>query len=277
MKQDYNLKISEKIFSKKQELIKQKTNLNSHQVSSNLDSHLHQWRENIIEIYANSLTEDLDTSFNTLKEWGYEAVDTLVNYNLPLEIALEEVWDYRDSIGEIIKEEAVRYDLTIPQFYEILSKFESVVDRAVHWLSISYTRKFYTRINSAEATALELSIPVIKISETIGVLPLIGDIDTKRAQELMDKALTRGSELGLEHLVIDLSGVPIIDTMVANRIFKVVESLSLLGIEAILTGVRPEIAQTMVHLGIKISHIPVTSSLQAAMGKLLKAKPSLTE
>ncbi|MBT2680498.1 STAS domain-containing protein [Bacillus sp. ISL-35] len=269
---DYLQSISDKILLEKQRLIEHKTQLDSHQTSFKIDSQLQEWRENIINIYALSVTSDLETSFQVLKEWGQEAVDTLVNYNLPLEIALDEVRDYRNLIGHIIKEEAVELNLPIAEFYDLLSDFDSVVDRAVHWLSISYTRMFYTRIMVAEASALELSIPVIKISNQIGVLPIIGDIDTQRAQELMNKALMKSSELSLEHLIIDLSGVPIIDTMVADRIFKVVRALSLLGVNTILSGIRPEIAQTMVNLGVNVSDIPVTSSVHMAMERLLKVK-----
>ena len=269
---DYLQNISDKILLEKQRLIEHKTRLNSHQTSTRIDSQLQEWRENIVDIYALSVASDLETSFNVLKEWGREAVDTLVNYNLPLEIALDEVRDYRNLIGHIIKDEAIELNLPIAEFYELLSDFDAVVDRAVHWLSISYTRMFYTRINIAEASALELSIPVIKISDKIGVLPIIGDIDTQRAQELMNKALLKGSELSLEHLIIDLSGVPIIDTMVADRLFKVVRALSLLGIDTTLSGIRPEIAQTMVNLGVDVSDIPVTSNLHMAMERLLKVK-----
>ncbi|MCM3124462.1 STAS domain-containing protein [Mesobacillus sp. AQ2] len=269
---DFLQKISDKILLEKQRLIKHKTQLNSHQTSTRIDSQLQEWRENIVDIYALSVASDLETTFEVLKEWGREAVDTLVNYNLPLEIALDEVRDYRNLIGHIIKDEAIELNLPIADFYELLSDFDAVVDRAVHWLSISYTRMFYTRINVAEASALELSIPVIKISDKIGVLPIIGDIDTQRAQELMNKALMKSSEYSLEHLIIDLSGVPIIDTMVADRIFKVVRALSLLGINTILSGIRPEIAQTMVNLGVNVSDIPVTSDLHMAMERLLKVK-----
>lgn len=265
-------RVSNKILSEKQLLIKQKTQLHSHQTNTNFDSQLQKWRENIIDIYASSIVSDLDSSFEILKEWGQEAVDTLVNYNLPLEIALDEVRDYRNLIGHLIKDESIKLNLPIADFYELLSDFDAVVDRAVHWLSISYTRRFYNRINIAEATALELSIPVIKVSDKIGILPLIGDIDTKRAQELMNKALSKGSELSLQHIIIDLSGVPIIDTMVADEILKVVRALSLLGINTILSGIRPEIAQSMVNLGINISGILVTSSLQLALESLHKVK-----
>ncbi|PFA62961.1 anti-anti-sigma factor [Bacillus sp. AFS015802] len=267
-KRTYMKAICDKVLSQKQELIEQKDNLRSNSYS-NIESKLHSWREDIIDIYAKSIESDLDTAFQKLQEWGSEALDTLVNYNLPLEVALDEVRDYRNLIGTIIKDEAAAYNLTFDQFYDLISNFDAVVDRAVHWLSMSYTRRFTTRINAAEATALELSIPVIKITNQVGVLPLIGDIDTERAQELMDKALSKGNELSLEHLVIDLSGVPIIDTMVADRIFKVVDALSLIGIETILSGIRPEIAQTMTHLGIDSSHISVTSNLHVALKEFM--------
>ncbi|OES45834.1 STAS domain-containing protein [Domibacillus iocasae] len=266
----YVVDISNKILSLRDQLIKEKANLDSNQVHANIEKHLKSWRKNLVEIYAYSISRDMDATFSILREWGDEAVDTLVNLNLPLDIALDEVRDYRNLIGLIIKDEAIKYDLSFDQFYEILSRFGAVVDRAVHWLSMSYTRKFLTRINAAEAVALELSIPVIKVAETVGVLPLIGDIDTKRAQELMDKAMAKSSELSLEYIVIDLSGVPIIDTMVADRIFKVINGLSLLGIKALLTGIRPEIAQTMINLGVNVntSDIPVYSSLQKALKSL---------
>lgn len=262
--------ISNKILSLRDQLINEKANLDSNPVYANIEKYLKSWRENLVEIYAYSISRDMDVTFSILREWGNEAVDTLVNLNMPLDIALDEVRDYRNLIGLIIKDEAVKYDLSFDQFYEILSRFDAVVDRAVHWLSISYTRKFLTRINAAEAVALELSIPVIKVNETVGVLPLIGDIDTKRAQELMDKALTKSSELSLEYIVIDLSGVPIIDTMVADRIFKVINALSLLGVKTLLAGIRPEIAQTMINLGVNVntSDIRVYSSLQKALKSL---------
>jgi rsbT co-antagonist protein RsbR len=86
----------------------------------------------------------------------------------------------------------------------------------------------------------------------------------------MGQALSKGANLSLEYLIIDLSGVPIIDTMVADRIFKVIDSLTLLGIKPILTGIRPEIAQTMVQLGIDFSSVRTYSSLQNALVDIKK-------
>ena len=82
-RQTYTKAICEKVLSQKQELIVQKDNLRSSEYR-NIESKLHSWREDIIDMYAKSIESDLDTAFEQLKEWGSEAVDTLVNFNLPL-------------------------------------------------------------------------------------------------------------------------------------------------------------------------------------------------
>jgi rsbT co-antagonist protein RsbR len=260
--------IAQSIIKLKDEMADQRAFDNKDNYSNAISGELKEWRHNLINIYAQSITESLDTSYDHINKWGEQAVNLLIDLDLPLDIAIEEIRNYRDKIGKIISEEAEAQQLTYIEFYNVLSRFNSVVDRAVHWLSISYSKKYYSRIYAAESVALELSVPVIKVTDTIGILPLVGDIDTKRAHELMDKALIKGSELGLDHIILDLSGVPIIDTMVADRIFKVIDALGLSGIHAILTGIRPEIAQTMINLGINISTIPIYSSLHIAMKAL---------
>jgi rsbT co-antagonist protein RsbR len=260
--------IAEAILSLKENMVDQRAVDNHDNYSSKISKDLKVWRHNLIDIYAQSINNDLETSYEKFKKWGEQAVDLLIELDLPLDIAIEEIRNYRNRIGKIIRDEVEKQQLSYTEFYDVLSRFNSVVDRAVHWLSISYSKKYYSRIHAAESVALELSVPVIKVTETIGILPLVGDIDTKRAHELMDKALVKGSQLGLDHIILDLSGVPIIDTMVADRIFKVIDALGLSGISAILTGIRPEIAQTMINLGINISNIPIYSSLHIAMKAL---------
>jgi rsbT co-antagonist protein RsbR len=252
------------IINQKEVLAKERFSAD-HNVYSTIDNEkLLSWRFKLIQIYAQSVSDDIENSYINLKEWGNDTVNLLVDMSLPLDTAIEEVRFYRNTIGKIIKDEAISQKFSLDLFYEVLTRFDSVVDRAVHWLSLSYNRMYSLRIGAAEATALELSIPVIKITETIGVIPLVGDIDTKRANELMDKALTLSMKYDLDHVIIDLSGVPIIDTMVADQIFKVVEALKLVGITVCLSGIRSEIAQTMVQLGINFKNLSTFSSLHQA-------------
>ncbi|WP_026695387.1 STAS domain-containing protein [Peribacillus kribbensis] len=262
---DIMRKIADKVRSLKEQLAIQRFNADKNIYSEINDEKLRSWREELIRIFADSISESIEETYSHLTEWGNNSVHLLVDLNLPLDLAIEEVRFYRDTIGELIKDESMKNHLSLEEFYVLISRFDSVVDRAVHWLSLSYTKTYIARIQAAEMTALELSIPMVRITEDIGILPIIGDIDTKRAQDLMEKALNYGTSLGLSFVIIDLSGVPMIDTMVANHLFKVIDALKLVGVKVALTGIRPEIAQTMVSLGIRLEGVTSFSSLQNAM------------
>lgn len=249
----------------KEFLVKQKSDSDFNLYSKEVNKELQTWREELIDIFINSLSIDLESTYNHLTLWGNKGVNLLIESNLSIETGIGEVRFYRNTVGEIIKTESIRNNVSISDFYEIISKLDAIVDQAIHFLSLNYSKINYARISAAEITAMELSIPVIQITEKMGVLPLVGDIDTKRSQELMEKALNSAVELHLSHIFIDLSGVPIIDTMVANHIINVIEALKLVGVQAILSGLRPEIAQTMVHLGINMEQIVTYSSLHKAI------------
>ncbi|MFD0049693.1 STAS domain-containing protein [Actinomycetes bacterium NPDC127524] len=258
-------RITETIKSNKEVLALQRKNDNSGTYTVKPNKALKKWRENLIEIYANSIFKDKQDTFEQLKKWGDNVVHLLVDMQLPLDLAIEEVRYYRKTIGIIIKDECIAYQFDLNSFFEVISRFDSVVDQAIHWLSLSYARSHAASLIVAEKAVYELSIPLVRVTEEIGVLPLVGDLDTRRAQQLMERALSLGTEYNLKVIIIDLSGVPIIDTMVADQIFKVVASLKLIGISARLTGIRPEIAQTMVNIGIDFKDIHTFSSLHLAV------------
>lgn len=266
--------ISQNVLALKEQLVQQQFNLEKDHYSKQDNQSLHHWRINLVEIYAYSIAGDLDKTFTRLKEWGTDEVSLLVNLGLSLETAINEVRFYRDTIGEILKIESIKNHFSLEEFYGVISRFDAVVDRAVYWLTTSYSRTYDSRILAAESVALELSIPVIKVTKEVGILPLVGDIDTRRAEQLMDTALLQGTRLELQYLIIDLSGVPIIDTMVANQIFNVISALKLTGIRTTLTGIRPEIAQTMTNIGIKVEGVPTYASLHQAMKKLFPCEIS---
>nr|WP_249292419.1 STAS domain-containing protein [Metabacillus flavus] len=123
------------------------------------------------------------------------------------------------------------------------------------------------KISSAQHAVDELSIPVVKIEEGIGILPVIGDIDTRRAQLLMVTALEKSAEFKLEYLILDLSGVPVIDTMVAQQIFQVLEALRISGVTSKISGIRPELAITMTQLGVNFE-VQSFSSLHQAIASI---------
>ncbi|WEA47115.1 STAS domain-containing protein [Priestia aryabhattai] len=223
------------------------------------------FRLDLLTIYADSILVEKDIAADMIKDWGENLSALLVNRGLPLDLALDEISYYRDIIGEIIKDEANHKKLSLNVFYEIISHFNTIVDDAVQWVSKSYLEDYTKQIKHAQYAIDELSVPIVRMTEETGILPLVGDLDTKRAQILMENALAKGSEYHLKWLIIDLSAVPIIDTMVADQLFKVIAGLQLIGVRVVLSGIRSEIAQTMVSLGITIDHIKTFGSLHQAV------------
>ncbi|WDL87746.1 STAS domain-containing protein [Priestia aryabhattai] len=260
----------EKLHAIKETILQRKENLAENKrldlaTSHNIYTELTTFRLDLLTTYANSLLVEKEAANEVMAQWGNNMANLLVNHGLPLNLALEEISYYRDVIGEIIKEEAKNNDFSLDAFYQIISHFNSIVDNAIQFVSKSYVKDYTEKINYAQYAIDELSVPVVRMTEEIGILPLVGDLDTKRAQYLMESALEKGSQYKLKWLIIDLSAVPIIDTMVADQLFKVIAGLQLIGIEVVISGIRPEIAQTMVNLGIKIEEVRSFSSLHQAV------------
>lgn len=111
----------------------------------------------------------------------------------------------------------------------------------------------------------EISTPVIQVWDGILALPIIGTLDSARTQVVMENLLQRIVETGSSIAILDISGVPAVDSLVAQHLIKTVSATRLMGAECIISGIRPEIAQTVVHLGIDLSGILTKASLASAL------------
>ena len=112
---------------------------------------------------------------------------------------------------------------------------------------------------------LESGTPVLQIWENILVAPLIGTLDSNRTQLFMEKLLQEIVRTGSEFALIDITGVPTVDSMTSQHLIETISAVKMLGAMVVLTGVRPEIAQSLVHLGIDMSDITTRSSLSAGL------------
>jgi rsbT co-antagonist protein RsbR len=117
---------------------------------------------------------------------------------------------------------------------------------------------------------LELSTPVVKLWEGILALPMIGTLDSARTQVVMESLLQKIVETGSEIAIIDITGVPTVDTLVAQHLLKTVTALRLMGAECIISGIRPQIAQTIVHLGVDLQGVVTKANLADALAVALK-------
>ncbi len=111
----------------------------------------------------------------------------------------------------------------------------------------------------------EISIPVIPVHDEILVLPLVGMIDTARSGRIMETLLTGVQQHGAKVVIIDITGVPVVDTGVANHLIRATQAATLLGAHCVLVGVSPEVAQTLVQLGVNLSALVTLSNLQAGV------------
>src|SRR2546422_3516342 len=111
---------------------------------------------------------------------------------------------------------------------------------------------------------LELSTPVVKLWDGILALPMIGTLDSARTQVVMESLLQRIVETGSEIAIIDITGVPTVDTLVAQHLLKTVTAARLMGADCIISGIRPQIAQTIVHLGVDLGTVTTKATLAAA-------------
>jgi rsbT co-antagonist protein RsbR len=117
---------------------------------------------------------------------------------------------------------------------------------------------------------LELSTPVVKLWEGILALPIIGTLDSARTQVVMESLLQRIVETGSEVAIIDITGVPTVDTLTAQHLLKTVTAARLMGADCIISGIRPQIAQTIVYLGIDLSDVTTKATLADAFSMALK-------
>jgi rsbT co-antagonist protein RsbR len=138
-----------------------------------------------------------------------------------------------------------------------------------------YTTECYQQtrdeiISRQQSELLELSTPVVNLWDNILALPLVGTLDSARTQVVMETLLQRIVETGAEIAIIDITGVPTVDTLVAQHLLKTVAATRLMGADCIISGIRPQIAQTIVHLGVDLGEVMTKATLADAFAVALK-------
>jgi len=145
-----------------------------------------------------------------------------------------------------------------------------LVDRAAQYTVDAYQRSREEIIHRQQQELLELSTPVVKLWEGVLAVPMIGTLDSARTQLVMETLLQRIVETGSELAIVDITGVPTVDTLVAQHLLKTVTAIRLMGADCIISGIRPQIAQTIVHLGIDLQGIVTKATLADALALALK-------
>lgn len=146
----------------------------------------------------------------------------------------------------------------------------TAVDSIAQYTVSTFQRTREDIIRRQQEDLLELSTPVVKLWDGVLAVPMIGVLDSNRTQMVMETLLQTIVETGSELAIIDITGVPTVDTLVAQHLLKTVAAIRLMGADCIISGIRPQIAQTIVHLGIDLREITTKATLADALALALR-------
>ncbi|MCA0173873.1 STAS domain-containing protein [Bacillus sp. RAR_GA_16] len=205
--------------------------------------------------------------FNEFDDWVKEVGRDPEHLNTPTHLIMREFQRTREQYMDFIEEYSRTTENLVSQKsldiwkLAIIEAIDVVMTRVVEEKSNHLTAK----IEEQQQTINELSSPLIDLPDGKALLPLVGDIDSDRATAIFENTLEGCTTKRVDHLFIDLSGVYLVDTRVAQQIFQLITGLKLIGVTATLSGIRPEIAQTAVQLGIDFGEVRITSNLAQAI------------
>lgn len=214
--------------------------------------------------------EEEGSFFREFKQWSEELARDQKHLSTPVHYVVREFMNTKKVFISYLKKYYLLNsdEITLDQLFSWLEIVSKVANLSIYIYIDEAHKNTMRQIEAQKSVINELSSPVILLLNKTALLPLIGDIDTTRSKLILENTLTQCSEMEIEHLCIDLSGVAIIDTMVAHEIFKLIQTLNLIGVESTLSGIRPEIAHTAVQLGLDFDGIRTTSSLAHALEEI---------
>lgn len=227
----------------------------------NYDFHIH-----LCEVFVKEESIFLED----FQKWIHTIAQDPHHLNTPIQYIIREFFRVREQYLSFIKEFVAIHEGTYTT--EMIDRWNNIIIKAFDKVILSFVEEhqYYAeqRLLAQQELIQELSCPVIALYNNTAMLPLVGEIDTRRAKFMIDNTLKQCVKLGAELLVIDLSGVVMIDTMVAQQIFHLVTALKLIGIKTILSGIRPEIAQTAVQLGLDFRNVETYATLNQALSSM---------
>jgi rsbT co-antagonist protein RsbR len=177
------------------------------------------------------------------------------------------IYSLKDSLLLFLQE---TYGTRAKQLNEAIIQVSRLVDRLGLMAFDIFNERSQRLIRQQQQEILELSTPVIHMWEGILVVPLVGTLDSVRAQQVMENLLHEIADTGYDVVILDIAGVSTVDTLVAQYLLKTISAARLMGAECIISGISPAIAQTIVQLGIDLPAVKTTSTLAGALKAAFK-------
>ncbi|KAB7667622.1 STAS domain-containing protein [Bacillus sp. B1-b2] len=225
-----------------------------------------EWNAKLFSILGEALKDNKNAT--EVQHWSEKTGKAFVDHLVPLQSALRSLSIYRNIIWDVFTEELEQKSFAPITMLDVGKIIDPILDEISAIIGHIYEQSNTQKMKMAYSALEELSVPVVPIAKETAIIPLIGEIDTRRSQLILEVALQESANLKIEYLILDISGVPIVDTMVADNLFKVVHALDLIGVKSIISGIRPEIAQTIISLGIDFSQVTTCANLHTALASI---------
>ena len=168
----------------------------------------------------------------------------------------------RDVYGRFI---FTKYKQDVTKLYKFLDIYEPIANKILNIVALAFVQERERVINEQQLSMLALSTPVLQIRDQILVVPLIGTIDSARAAQIVEQLLNSIVDSQASIVIIDITGVPVIDTAVANHLIKTIQATKMLGADTIISGISPANAQTLVSLGVDLTMMTTKGTLRSGM------------
>ena len=213
----------------------------------------------------------LNANDNFLKIFGYR-LDEVVgkHHRMFCEPGYAESTDYAEfwrrlGTGEYDADEFKRVDKNGSEIW-LQASYNPIMDADGKPVKVvKFASDITTEVQKRSLALLEMSTPVTKIWDGVLFAPIVGIVDSKRSVDIMNKALSSIADTRASTLLLDISGVAVVDTAVANHLIKIARAAVLMGCKTIISGISPAIAQTIAELGIDLGAIQTTSTIESAL------------
>jgi rsbT co-antagonist protein RsbR len=216
----------------------------------------------VTAVYDNYVDALETGSVETLQAYARDLSDRIIPRGVETHEVLGIVLLLRDVLA---RELFVRYQSDPDQLNRVLDIYEPAANRVAVTVGVSFVEQRERIIREQQAAIRELSTPVLRVRDRLLILPIIGGLDTQRARQLTQQLLSAIRETRAKMVVIDITGVGMIDLTVANHLVQTVEAARLMGAKAIITGLSSEVAQTLVDLGVDLSMMQTVGDLQGGL------------
>ncbi len=221
------------------------------------------------EIYAEA-TSIYDPDVEALEAGAFEALQAyaqnLSERIIPRGVETNEVVGIVLLLRDVLARALfIKYHSNLDKLNDILDAYEPAANRIAITVSVGFVQERERVIREQQEAIRELSTPVLQVRERLLILPIIGLIDPQRARQITEQLLVAIRQNRARVVVIDITGVPVMDTNVANHLVQTVEASRLLGATVIVTGLSPDIAQTLVNIGVDLGKMNTVGDLQGGI------------